>query len=221
MGGSLWPTLFDFGALHLKLLSLLGKVHSPARDHILKLLIKYSEEEMKSELRVKMTDELVKLAKTYNAQQILIKIVFDNAQRDAKYYDVLHEQIAVWGRDFLLLAMRVVYILEKRKVEQLEAGQAEDQYQGFQMIDIFAGKYYEELKEFYRIVNPNMMGVLIATKLKDLPEGPERSQQADVVCNILLSKVSSIEKNLEAERSLAAMGKQVVEVTTTTPPAAG
>lgn len=65
------------------------------------------------------------LSKKFRAEQILIKIVFENG---ADYYEHLYNQIddgkatattsgeAVWGDSFLLLALRVVYILEKRRL---------------------------------------------------------------------------------------------------------
>ena len=88
------------------------------------------------------------LSKKFGAEQLLIKVVFENGP---EYYHHLHDQIydektgeAVWGDSFLRLALRVVYILEKRRLQ--DCVKHDKDYQGFEMFNIFEDKYYAQLE---------------------------------------------------------------------------
>lgn len=206
-GSSALPPIFEYGELHLDLLSKLGKVHLPLRDQVLLVLLRVSAEcDRSSVLYQKMVDKLIELAIKHNAQQVFIKVAFEEGARTGSY-ELLHRQIGLWGRDFLVLSLRVVYILEKRKAEELDETN-EDDYPGFKMIEIFADQYYDELEEFFRIVNPNLLAVLMAWHLKDTREAAERSRQCNIICNILLNKIQHSEEPT-SKQSLASLGEQV------------
>lgn len=86
------------------------------------------------------------------------------------YYSQLHDQISkvndqgveepVWGDSFLLLALRVVYILEKRRLQ--ECVKTNGKYKGFEMFTIFESKYYTALEDFLSQKNQNMLILLQA-----------------------------------------------------------
>ena len=93
-------------------------------------------------------DKALHLSKKFGAEQLLIKVVFENG---SDYYHHLHDQIydektgeAVWGDSFLLLALRVVYILEKRRLQ--DCVKHDKDYPGFEMFNIFEDKYYAQLE---------------------------------------------------------------------------
>lgn len=79
-----------------------------------------------------------------------------NAGQD--FYQVLYDQIAVWGTEYLDLAIRVVYVLEQRTIK--ESIEKNTTYEGLKMFDIFAYKYYQELESFFTARNSSMLILL-------------------------------------------------------------
>ena len=68
---------------------------------------------------------------------MFIKIVFDVGTQE--FYDFLNTKIKIWGREFLILAFRVIYYLEKKNLEK-------PVYQGFKMFSIFDQIYQNDLE---------------------------------------------------------------------------
>lgn len=102
-------------------------------------------------------NQALRLAKKFRAEQVFIKIVFENG---STFYSQLHDQISIWGDSFLLLALRVVYILEKRRLQNCVKENA--RYQGFEMFTIFEEQHYTALEDFLGQKNQNMLILLQA-----------------------------------------------------------
>ena len=96
--------------------------------------------------------EILRLAKKYLGMQIVVRVCFDICG-----YDFLHECAQEWGRSFIIMALRVVYVLEKRYIERL--GEME-KYEGFRMFKIFMEKYPDMLEKFFELKNPALLAVL-------------------------------------------------------------
>ena len=114
----------------------------------------------------------IDLAKRYRAEQMLIKMVYQFGTD--RFYQDLYECIEAWGstslssgqgEGFLQLALRVVYILEKRKLEECAQYEEENNYDGFKMFEIF-DRYPKDLENFLRIRNPNLLIIFLAKNAK-------------------------------------------------------
>ena len=82
------------------------------RDDILKVLYRVSEiYGGEPEARARHVDKLLELSVAFVADQVFIKVAFEHGDRTG-CYDKLYEQTDAWGHDFLVLSMRVIYILE-------------------------------------------------------------------------------------------------------------
>ena len=64
-----------------------------------------------------------------------------------------------------MLSFRVVYILEKRRLQNSIQNEAE--YQGFEMFNIFESRYYAQLEKFHNQRNKNMLILLKAKNAAD------------------------------------------------------
>ena len=126
-----------------------------------------------------MIQSTIDLAKEYRAEQMLVKMVYEYGTD--RFYGELHRCVEAWGRTsqpsrrvegFLQLALRVVYVLEKRKLQECPQLDGNNNYDGFKMFEIF-DRYPEELEEFLGIRNPNLLIIFLA---KTTGQGPSTSQ---------------------------------------------
>ena len=72
-----------------------------------------------------------------------------------------------------MLSFRVVYILEKRRLQNSIQNEAE--YQGFEMFNIFESRYYTQLEKFLNQRNKNML-ILLKAKNAAEQQPPAREQ---------------------------------------------
>ena len=79
----------------------------------------------------------IALCKKFNGQQMLVKIAYDTGD-----YHHIYEASDSWGQPFVTLALRVVYVLDKRNIR------FEEEYSGLKLNEIFASNFKQELIDF-------------------------------------------------------------------------
>jgi len=100
----------------------------------------------------------LKLAHKFRAEQVLTKIAYDS-----RMHQWIYDCVAEWGLGFLKLSIRVVYVLEKQTLMDLnEKDPQGTYYDKFQLFKIFAKKYGQTLEEFLLIKNQSLLALLKA-----------------------------------------------------------
>ena len=143
------------------------------RDRLLLLIHKLPE---------KRTREILRLARKFEAQQVVVIVSFDDGQ-----YKAIHDCVIEWGSEFLILALKVVYVLEKRQVVS-----PEQDYAGFKMFEIFMEKYPDHLKKFFELKNPALLALFLAKQEANCFKG-DSLRTVTQICN------SEVEKYQQAE----------------------
>ena len=102
-------------------------------------------------------DSSLELSETFCAQQVLVKIVYDSDH--AKYSPRLHKCIHDWGHQFLKLAIRVVYKLDR---DNLGKEVSSNFYEGFKLFSLFGEKYPTILERFLELKNHALLALFKA-----------------------------------------------------------